>query len=52
MCQEEGGSDVFRRCASRQVDRFGDAAVAVTLKDGLSPNMMLGGDIVCGHKQH
>ena len=49
--QQEGGGHIHGRRGRREIDRFGYPAVAVSLKDGLHPNMMCRSDIVCGHKQ-
>lgn len=49
--QEKGVGDVLRRRGGREIDRFGDAAVAVPLKDGLHPDMMFRRDIVRSDEQ-
>lgn len=45
--QEECGCHVFRRRACREIDRFGDSAVAMALEDGLHPHMMGRVNIMC-----
>lgn len=49
--QHESGGHIRGRRRGREIDRFGNAAVTVSLKDGLHPDMMCRSDIVCSHKQ-
>lgn len=49
--EHEGGGDIRGRRRRRKIDRLGNAAVTVSLKDGLHPDMMCRSDIVGGYKQ-
>ena len=49
--QGEGVRYIRGRCRSGEIDRFGYPAVAMSLKDGLHPDMMCRSDIVGGYKQ-
>lgn len=49
--QCEGSGHIHGCRGRREIDRFGYPAVAVSLKDGLHPDMLCRSDIVCSHKQ-
>lgn len=51
MRQKEGATHVFRRGGGGQVNRFGHAAVAVTLENGLHPYMVGRRNVVGGDEQ-
>ncbi len=51
MGQREGGGHIRGCRRGREIDRLGDAAVTVPLKDGLHLDVMGRSDIMGGHKE-
>ena len=49
--EKKGLGHITSLCRRRQIDRFGDPAVTVSLKGGLHAHMLCWGDVVSGHEE-